>query len=401
MSATSPIAWSAPGGVALESREFAGLARTAATLAQRDTLESLLSALADEIFRLDEVAGVQVVLIDAGNTLRIMGSAGFARDPEFFGNLNACRLRGADLATFAALEHGGGLIFPERKAQMLASDAWLPLHPYLREVEWSDFVSLPFPLQRRQGVINSYMSVGATLTPSLATFLQSMADLAAVAIDYHDLLEQGRESVRRVERQRVAQDLHDSVLQKVFAMVMQTTRLHELGTTLGERGKEIVELADEFQRTSLSVQREIRDIIEASRPGLPAHATLRDATEAYLAQWRRGDVTFVVEIADIPDSFEPPLVDDAYFLVTESVFNALRHASASEIRVRVTVEGDALRVEVADDGRGFEPDAPSSGFGLDSMRHRAERWAGRLDIAAADGTSVSAILTSDPQGAAR
>ena len=123
---------------------------------------------------------------------------------------------------------------------MLASDAWSPLHAYLREVEWSDFVATPFPLNGAgTGVINCYMAAGAAVTPDAITFFRSMGALAGLAIDYHDLMRRDRERVRREERDRLARDLHDSVLQRMFALSMQSKALERAADRMGDTGAEL------------------------------------------------------------------------------------------------------------------------------------------------------------------
>ena len=110
-----------------------------------------------------------------------------------------------DLATFRALADHTQIVIPGRRAQMLASSAWSPLHAYLREVEWSDFVATPFPLNGsgNRGGRTCYMSTGAAVTPDAIAFFRSMGALAGLAIDYHDLMRKDRERVRREERDRL------------------------------------------------------------------------------------------------------------------------------------------------------------------------------------------------------
>ncbi|MCL7455540.1 MAG: ATP-binding protein, partial [Anaerolineae bacterium] len=75
--------------------------------------------------------------------------------------------------------------------------------------------------------------------------------------------------------------------------------------------------------------------------------------------------------------------------------NALKHAAAGSVTVRIEAEGDRLRLEVSDDGRGFDPDRVwgEGGMGLESMRQRAERLHGTFEISSGPGQGTSVRVT--------
>ncbi len=72
----------------------------------------------------------------------------------------------------------------------------------------------------------------------------------------------------------------------------------------------------------------------------------------------------------------------------------MKHAEARRVRLHVAHRGDAVEVEVTDDGRGFDPEESKEGFGLPGMRERAVLAGGRLTITSKDGgpTLVTAVL---------
>ena len=126
----------------------------------RDSAESVLSAMAVEIRQTEGIAGAQIILVDSvTGSMRMMGSAGFSEDGGFFDLLMACHRRGAPLATYEALRTGAQRVYPDRKAEMLADDRWQPLHAYISELDWHDFIATPFRLEGvTSGVINAYVS---------------------------------------------------------------------------------------------------------------------------------------------------------------------------------------------------------------------------------------------------
>ena len=89
----------------------------------------------------------------------------------------------------------------------------------------------------------------------------------------------------------------------------------------------------------------------------------------------------------------PELESTVYRLVQESLTNAVRHAGASRVRIEVTERDGFIEVAVADDGKGFDPAARATGFGLTGMRERVALAAGELDIQTAPGgTTIRARL---------
>ena len=80
-----------------------------------------------------------------------------------------------------------------------------------------------------------------------------------------------------------------------------------------------------------------------------------------------------------------------YRLVQEALTNVAKHACAGRVEVAVAGDGNEVRVRIADDGRGFDAEQPTEGFGLEGMRERVALMGGRLDVATSDrGTVVEA-----------
>jgi signal transduction histidine kinase len=100
------------------------------------------------------------------------------------------------------------------------------------------------------------------------------------------------------------------------------------------------------------------------------------------------DVTVDAELSPL----DPEVEAAAYRIALEAVTNARRHSAADHGTVRLSTDNGQLRVEVSDDGHGL-PAASRDGIGLTSMRHRAERLNGELDVRSGPGgTTVIARL---------
>src|SRR5579862_2944815 len=87
------------------TERLAAIARAAANLASQESLPAILDAIAAEVLQADALAAVQILTLDAaGRQLRVMGSAGFGRWPDFFDRLMECRRRGGALRMLDAFQ---------------------------------------------------------------------------------------------------------------------------------------------------------------------------------------------------------------------------------------------------------------------------------------------------------
>src|SRR6185312_5666612 len=148
--------------------------------------------------------------------------------------------------------------------------------------------------------------------------------------------------------------------------------------------------------------RKLRDLIAELRPAALDDLGLGPAIES-LAKRQAAIGGFSVEL-EVELESERRLNRDTetaiYRIVQEALSNAVKHAQAQEVSLRVTQLADRVQVAVEDDGAGFEPDVAPGGFGLTGMRERALLAGGRLWITSAEGgpTRVAAVLPLPPAG---
>ena len=181
------------------------------------------------------------------------------------------------------------------------------------------------------------------------------------------------------ERARIARELHDSTAQSLAAISYHLTALsHEI-----EDPGEVERLAMVKQLTT-EVLEEVRMLAHTVHPrvlddlGLPA--ALRNlAREAQL----RTAAALDVEVDDAARTLPPATASVLYRIAQESVNNAIAHADAATIRVRLSLRESRATLEVEDDGRGFDVVAAAArrpGMGLFSMRERVGLASGRFTI---------------------
>ena len=177
------------------------------------------------------------------------------------------------------------------------------------------------------------------------------------------------------ERRRVAHDLHDGVAQELAFISTLASRLER---ETGERDAR--RLADAAQHALDESRLVIATLAGAGNPAEQLALTARDAAHRF---------DLVLDV-DVPQYVDLPqeVVETLLRIVRESITNAGHHAHAKTVRVRLdTSSGMTLVVE--DDGDGFDAQEQSPGFGLPSMRERAEAIGGELSIHGVPGTGTT------------
>jgi PAS domain S-box-containing protein len=204
--------------------------------------------------------------------------------------------------------------------------------------------------------------------------------------------EQAAELAASRERAHLAQELHDSVTQALFSMTITAGAarmlLEQNKPGVGSKLEELRELA----RDALA---EMRSLIFELRPAGLAEEGLDAALRKHLAgvQGRTG-LVILFEVSPHLTRLPLPLEVALYRIAQEAIHNVVKHASAQEVDVRIATSLDTVRLEISDDGIGFDRRTRGDGLGLASMATRAQRLGGsvRVDSARGRGTIVTAVL---------
>jgi signal transduction histidine kinase len=229
---------------------------------------------------------------------------------------------------------------------------------------------------------------------SAAMALGSAQDVAAETL---------RRSIGASERERArwARELHDETLQELGAISVTLASAHESDDP--RRLQEAVGLALGYGEHAMH---SLREIITDLRPGALDARGVKAALESLVARSRKRsgiDIALEVDLleegaAHISGRGAPALEAGLYRIAQEALANAVKHAHASAVRIRVAETEDGVRLTIEDDGRGFDPTDPqTSGFGLTGMRERAELLHGTLTIESrpGKGTTVRVFAPSE------
>jgi signal transduction histidine kinase len=267
---------------------------------------------------------------------------------------------------------------------------WWPRgHPDMRSF-------LGVPIVAPEGVIGAfYLTEREDLQEFTAEdeeLIQLLAAHAAIAITNARLHERSRELSVLSERNRLALELHDVVSQKLFSLVLNAEAAGTLLDRDADGARAQVTRLQELAREALD---ELRSLIFELRPPDLERDGLCGALRKHVEVLRRLQPTAIELEGDLEVEADPRRDQEVFRIAQEALQNALRHAQASRVVVRLHGEDGRLRLEVEDDGVGFDIDAPelrSRRLGLTSMEERAQRIGARLELSSAAGAGTTVRL---------
>jgi two-component system sensor histidine kinase DevS len=218
--------------------------------------------------------------------------------------------------------------------------------------------------------------------------MAAFADQAALAWQLATSQRRMRELDVLTDRDRIARDLHDHVIQRLFAvgLALQGTVARTRDSEVQQRLSEAV---DDLQGVIQDIRTTIFDLHGASQ-GI---TRLRQRIDQAVAQFAGSGLRTTVQFVGPLSVVDGALADHAEAVVREGVSNAVRHADATTLTVKVRVEDD-LSIEVSDNGRGM-PDE-FTGSGLTNLRRRAEQAGGEFTIESTPGTGGTMLRWSAP-----
>lgn len=292
---------------------------------------------------------------------------------------------GIDAATAAAigdLPSGKGILGtlivdprPIRLAELSShadSFGFPPNHPPM-----GSFLGVPLRI-RGQVFGNLYLcskNTGGEFSAADEQLVIGLATAAGVAIENARLHTRVGELRVVEDRERIARDLHDTVIQRMFAIGLS---LQSLSTTTSDPVT-----SDRLQQMIEDLDDTVRDIrttiFELQRPRFPGRSLRQEVLD--LVEEIEGHATIDISIRfdgpvdlAVPDS----IADHLIAVVRESVTNAIRHSQCARVSIDISA-GEALEATISDDGIGFNDDAPR-GNGLQNLRSRARELGGECTV---------------------
>lgn len=234
--------------------------------------------------------------------------------------------------------------------------------------------------------------------------MQSFAASAGTAVATARTVERARLAqiveAAEQERRHWARELHDETLQGLGALRLLLSAAR--GSASGDRLHDAVDRAVEQLDVEIS---NLRSLVAELRPASLDEIGLGAAVQALVERTISTEslqVDATIDLArergdaDAQARLPPDLESTVYRLVQEGLRNVVRHAEASRVTIAITEQDGSLRVTIQDDGIGFDPDEPASGFGVLGMRERTDLLGGTITFESSPGagTTVEAVFVA-------
>jgi signal transduction histidine kinase len=237
-----------------------------------------------------------------------------------------------------------------------------------------------------------------SLTPAEEKLVTDLASQAGLVLRNVALIEDLRGSRQRLvaaqdeERRRLERNLHDGAQQQLVSL---SVKLGLLGKIVMHEPDRAAPMAEQLQTEALLALEELRDLARGIYPPLLADQGLAAALEA---QAKKAPVPVTIT-AESNGRFPQDVEAAVYFCFLEALQNVTKYANASKVDVRLFGDRDHLRLEVEDDGVGFDTAATTYGTGLQGMADRLDAIGGSLNIRSEPGrgTMVSGSIPATPR----
>ena len=367
------------------TRELAALLDVSNTVASTLDLQELLGLILDQMKAVADYTGASILTLEERELMLMETRGASARDGARPG-LRFPLVDGTPIVE--VIDQRQPVIVPDVLDGSLLARAYRAAVGDLIETAAFSYVrswlAVPMVLNDRvTGVLSLSHAEPHFYTAQHATLAVAIANQAAVAIENARLFEQAQNLAALEERQRLARELHDSVTQSLFSMTMIAGALPRILERDKEQARERIERLSELAQGALA---EMRALIFELRPDSLEREGLVSALDKQAAALRaRHGIHFDAALCPEPDV--PVAVKEAlYRIAQEAMHNTVKHARASRLELRLACDDDGITLEVQDDGIGFDPSASFPGhFGQTSMRERAVRLNGQLDVFSGPG----------------
>ena len=217
--------------------------------------------------------------------------------------------------------------------------------------------------------------------------VEALATIAGSAIATARLRDRLEELAIVQDRNRIASDLHDSIIQDLFAIGLSLQTISE--RVADDSSAEV--LAESVDRLDNAVEG-LRQYIFDLRDTAELRQGLEEQLSATVSRFQSAYPNDVALLCENVDEIDAVTSEQLVLLATEALSNALRHSGPGEVSVNVFGQENSVGLIVEDTGSGFDPKADTKGMGLLSMRDRVRRLGGQIEIRTAPGEGTAVAI---------
>jgi PAS domain S-box-containing protein len=380
--------------VAQLAYEQAALRRVATLVADGAKSEALFSAVAHEVAHVFGVQHVTVCRYEP-DTILVLSSFEAAEPAAAPPPFPAGHRLPLDVPSLPASVHRTG-----ESARIDDFTASHGLYAVAREAGLTAAVGVPIVVDGTVwGAVNIASTKNERFPPDAEERLARFTELIATSVSNATMREELAASRARViaasdeTRRRIERDLHDGAQQQLVTLALGLRATEgRVPAGMDDLKTEVAGVADRLT----SVIEELREMSRGIHPAILTEGGLSPALEA-LALRSSVPVTLDLRCQQrLPDEIEVA----AYYVTSEALTNAAKHANASHVQVDLRAEGDALRLSIRDDGVGGSN--PSGGSGLVGIKDRVEALGGTIEVKSppGDGTQLDVEVPLIPDRSA-
>ncbi len=374
--------------VASRTRDLTALYEVTATINEFIDLQATLDRLLEKTL---EIVGSRVGLLhlldEEGETLRLAGQQGLP--PGLAGYLKSQPQENA--LWDRVIRDNQTLVVPDLLSTI--EDQRVREAAYPSAVP--TYIGVPIHAKGRLlGVLSVFGESVQKFSAEDIALLAVIADHIGVALETSRLRRRAEQAAVMEERQRLARELHDSVTQALYSL-----------TLFAEAGQDSIHADDLSQaehylsrlgETAQQALKEMRLLIYELRPLTLQQEGLVGALRQRLETVERRARVETQLVVDAPLELPADVEQSLYRIAQEALNNALKHSAATQVTIHIGLEDRVLRLEVIDNGQGFDSQDSKerTGIGLASMRERAESLGGQLvvDSVPGQGTCVGVLI---------
>jgi signal transduction histidine kinase len=255
--------------------------------------------------------------------------------------------------------------------------------------------------------VTGWMSIRGTTPrryqPEEFALAQALSQHVTLAVQLSYVADQRRQSAVLEERTRMAREIHDTLAQGLTGIVVQLEAAEDALADAPHETRAHMARARQLARASLA---EARRSVRALRPQALTDSDLPTALPRLVEQvTAQTPVRAQVQIHGTPAPLSPDVENALLRISQEALTNTVKHAQARTVQLALSFDTAAVCLRVSDDGQGFDPQRSTirEGFGLVSMRERAERIGGRFTLTSrvTHGTTVMVVVPMAHQQAHR
>jgi signal transduction histidine kinase len=230
-----------------------------------------------------------------------------------------------------------------------------------------------------------------TYRPEEIELAQALAHQAMFAVQLDEFAEQGQQAAVLEERNRMARDIHDTLAQGFTGVILQLGAAEDAIASGHEKeADKHLHRALDLARQSLS---EARRSVHALRPDALERSNFWDALKGIIKSTTAGTALHTTcELSGKLPQLPPIWQENLLHIGQEALTNTLKYADAKNFRARLNCNGEGVRLELSDDGAGFDRNDRNGGLGLTGMRERVEQMDGDLQITTAPGHGTNVVV---------